>query len=477
MTRIVNILHGGASMLTVLLRFVFLITISLLLAPPSYAEKKSPKFVKAVGSVEPDCDEVVQSSRSNDPVSAYMREIGKYKVLSPQELLAKHTALYEQEYYAWNLIKNSPFIGRFAHAWNEHFKLRPLNEKESKSEENLEEDEAGQKPTARQKAAQKTPEGTLLELNEKMEHIQLAHGDVRTVLSIALREVKELIGAASSEHASHLEHLEAELEKVIHLNLAYRNEVAEGNLRLAFNFAKKNMYRQGLRFADIIQVVNEGLLTAADKFDPERGLRFSTYANHWFRQGIVRTSINEGYTIRVPVHMRELIAKVAAAYHELRAQLNRVPTEQDVAHYLDIPVKQVARALEVVLQDKTSSLDNPTALGDGDDKLADYIPDTNSAEVTSFLEKEKEENLVREILNTLSPIEREIIERRYGLGKTEQEETLKEIGESRSLSRERIRQLEVQALSKLRRALAQKNEELASVITTTQQRASKKSRK
>ncbi len=327
----------------------------------------------------------------------------------------------------------------------------------------VEEEETGEEP-AEEELALVEQEAAKAEKEASELDDYLANIDTDDTIGLYLKEVSRIPLLTAEEEVELAQRIErgrmareelakgnvspkrrAELRKLIEDGWAAREHLITANSRLVISVAKKYMGR-GVPFLDLIQEGNIGLIRATKKFDYRRGHKFSTYATWWIRQAVTRAIADQGRTIRVPVHMGDQINKLLRVQHQLTQKLGREPTVEELAEALGVPPRKVENMIQVAR--RPLSLETPTD-DEEDSVLGDFIEDEEAPPPDETATYNLLREQLNEILSTLPPREVRILQLRYGL-LDGQPYTLEEVGRKMGVTRERVRQIEAQALSRLR---------------------------
>jgi RNA polymerase primary sigma factor len=264
---------------------------------------------------------------------------------------------------------------------------------------------------------------TIRNARKRMSEVEREVGMRYDELAVALRSIRE--GEAKAREG--------------------QKKLIEANLRLVVSIAKRYTNR-GLGFLDLVQEGNIGLMRAVEKFEYQRGYKFSTYATWWIRQSVSRAIADQARTIRIPVHMIETINKVVRSSRYLVQQLGREPTPEEIAAKMEMPIDKVRKVLRIVKE--PVSLETP--IGDEEESsLGDFVEDRQTVSPSDAAVYTSLEEQTRKVLATLTPREEQILRMRFGIGE-KSDYTLEEVGQRFAVTRERIRQIEAKALRKLR---------------------------
>jgi RNA polymerase primary sigma factor len=288
---------------------------------------------------------------------------------------------------------------------------------------------------------------TTEEGGKKVKALNIPNEEILSLIA-KIRETKDCIDEIEDRTTMSLKELKS-LEKEIYNGLtkseAAKNELIKANLRLVVSIAKKYTNR-GLQFLDLIQEGNIGLMKAVDKFEYQRGYKFSTYATWWIRQAITRAIADQARTIRIPVHMIETINKLIKISRILVQEHGREPNPEEIAEKMGFPLEKVRKVLKIAKE--PISLETP--IGEEEDShLGDFIEDKKIMSPVEAVTKFDLSEQTRKIMTTLTPREEKVLRKRFGVGE-KADHTLEEVGREFSVTRERIRQIEAKALRKLR---------------------------
>jgi RNA polymerase primary sigma factor len=388
---------------------------------------------------------------SSNFLAMYFKEMSELDVLRPEEEFKQAKDIEELEITLWNKVFAYPPIV------DHMLKVIERTIENSLTEFRGVRRVLGQKPAAKSAALEKS----VVKVSEKLRAIDIDKRILEVVLGELVKIAENEPGrvvmdrlpfqAKSSVFRKYYADVRAAGERAQRA----KNEFVKANLRLVVSIARRFNHGR-MPLADLIQEGNIGLIKAVERFDYRRGYRFSTYASWWIRHAISRALADKGRAVRLPVHMIDAYHRVAKSKRELSGKLGRQPTVEELGVATGIAAAKIEKMRSYLL-DQSFSLDRPVSDEDGR-RFIDFIQDPNAEESSPVdtLADEAMTSEVRNLLAGLKPIEADILRQRFGLD-DDKELTLKEIGEKYNLSRERIRQLQEQALMKMRRALQRKD--------------------
>jgi RNA polymerase primary sigma factor len=411
-------------------------------------------------------EEALEAERVEDPVRIYMREMGAVPLLKREEEIVHARRIEESRAELRKLTLGSPFAVREVLRAVERVKaakasLRDLIEEADEAmqfEESYAEEVIAKLERLRRRKAESA--------YRLLKDVNLSNNIIRRIIKRIVRldhliEREELKkGPRRAERAKlrirrvmkHLGMKRADFKdlasdaKVHDFSMwEAKQKLIEANLRLVVSIAKRYV-NLGLKFSDLIQEGNIGLMKAVDKFDYKKGYKFSTYATWWIRQAITRSIADHGRTIRIPVHMIETINRLLQTSRQLLKELGREPYPEEIAERMDIPIAKVRRILRLMKQ--TLSLETP--IGDDEESsLGDFIEDEKSPSPSDAAIEKDLSDQTNLVLDTLTPREEKVLRMRFGIGER-QDYTLEEVGRVLGVTRERVRQIEAKAIRRLR---------------------------
>ena len=428
-------------------------------APPRLARSRSRQYArgpKAAATTATPPKKRPEGDDTESTLGQYFREMSSLDVMSPEEELAAATRIADLRIELWKrLLGYPPFVEGIVALLEEQLdpedvptallrairrSARSLRDRETRA--NKDRFEADRIALADAVGFLDTDGLVSDQLLADLVSIELGQ---RGGLAIAVRPPRR----GSKPFKAYVERA-----RQAHIALrTVKNRFVKSNLRLVVSIARRfNHGRMPLQ--DLIQEGNIGLMKAVDRFDHRKGFRFSTYGSWWIRHAISRAIADKGRAVRLPVHMIDAYHKVSKARRELETKHGREPTHEELATHTGLAATKIAK-MDTLLLDQPVSLDRPVNERDGR-KVIDFLEDEEQQRPGESLEATALNEQVRQMIHALRPIEADILRKRFGLG-DDRELTLKQIGEQYSLSRERIRQLQEQALGKIRRELARRD--------------------
>jgi RNA polymerase primary sigma factor len=432
-----------------------------LAAVTAVEDTEDPETEREVDEVEAEEseDEQTEARRTDDEPASflgmYFRDMAELDVLRPEQEFETARKIEEQELELWRtLLSFAPGASWISDAI------------EKAAGEVLPDITAYRLAAEQSRKKSSIPdrsrfEKEILQVSERLRKLDIdrifADGAVAEVQrvgqAVALGHTHELSGISfSTTTKAFREYVRGITSRAVRLKQS-KNEFVKANLRLVVSIARRFNHGR-LPLADLIQEGNIGLMKAVERYDYRRGFRFSTYASWWIRHAISRALADKGRAVRLPVHMIDAYHRIAKSQRELQSKLDRPPTTDEIAAATGIELEKLEK-MKTFLAETPVSLDRPLADGDGR-KLIDVLVDPEAEpNVPEQMANSETQSEMLKLLDGLRPIEADILRKRFGL-ETDKERTLKEIGDEYRLSRERVRQLQEQALGKMRRAMAKR---------------------
>ena len=386
-------------------------------------------------------------------LALYFREMAGLSVLKPEEEFAAARNIESIELRLWDHLFSYPQLAGIFLTLVERGLDEPLPECDRlRKQSKLVRGKAG---AAARKKYRELCEQTARRVHSVdvdrrlMLAIMSEHKKIRTKERVRFGATRVPVNVGSKTFRTHY----IQARKLFNASQRARNEFVQANLRLVVSIARRFNHGR-MPLGDLIQEGNIGLIKAVERYDYRRGYRFSTYASWWIRHAISRALADKGRAVRLPVHMLDAYHKVARTTRELSSKLGRPPSTEEIGCAAGIPPEKVEK-IQGYLMEQSLSLDR-TLSDDDDRRFVEMLQDPDALIPTDKLMDASVSEQVVKVMRDLKPIEADVLRKRFGLTGGE-EQTLKEIGESYHLSRERIRQIQEQALGKIRRALQRRN--------------------